>query len=38
MAMSSLAGWLYDEDAAVSYLRYEDAFARLRVALDEGYF
>lgn len=38
MAMSSLAGWLYDEDAAVSYLRYEDAFARLRIALDEGYF
>ena len=27
LAMSSLAGWLYDEDAATSYLRYEDAFS-----------
>ena len=38
LAMSSLAGWLYDEDAATSYLRYEDAFSNLRSAIGEGYF
>ena len=38
LAMSSLAGWLYDEDAATSYLRYEDAFSDLRSAIGEGYF
>ena len=38
LAMSSLAGWLYDDDAATSYLKYEDDFAFLRKALDEGYF
>lgn len=37
-AMQSLAGWLYDEDAATDYLRYEDLFADLRKALDTGYY
>lgn len=37
-AMSSMAGWLYDDEAATSYLRYEDDFAFLRSAVDEGYF
>ncbi len=37
-AMTALSGWLYDDDAATSYLRYEDAFAELRQKLDEGYF
>ncbi|RDB70752.1 insulinase family protein [Eggerthella sinensis] len=38
LAMSALAGWLYDDDAATSYLKYEDDFAFLRSALEEGYF
>lgn len=38
LAMSALAGWLYDDDAATSYLKYEDDFAFLREALHEGYF
>ena len=38
LAMTSLCGWLYDDDLATAYLRYEDDFAYLRRALDEGYF
>lgn len=38
LSMSALAGWLYDDDEATSYLKYEDDFAFLRKALDEGYF
>ena len=38
LAMSALAGWLYDEDGACAYLRYEEAFAALRAKLDTGYF
>ena len=38
LACSCMAGWLYDDDAALDYLRYEDAFADLRKKLDEGYF
>lgn len=38
LAMSALAGWLYDDDAATSYLKYEDDFAFLRNALNKGYF
>ena len=38
LAMTSLACWLYDDEAATSYLRYEDAFADLRAAIGEGYF
>ena len=38
LSMSALSGWLYDDDLATAYLRYEDDFAFLRGALDEGYF
>ncbi|WP_101722110.1 insulinase family protein [Eggerthella timonensis] len=38
LSMSALAGWLYDDGEATSYLKYEDDFAFLRKALDEGYF
>lgn len=38
LSMSALAGWLYDDDLAISYLRFEDDFAFLRDALNEGYF
>ena len=38
LACSCMAGWLYDDDAALDYLRYEDAFESLRKKLDEGYF
>ncbi|CAK7013613.1 MAG: hypothetical protein PEGG_00540 [Paraeggerthella hongkongensis] len=38
LSMAALAGWLYDDELATSYLRYEDDFAFLRTALDEGYF
>ncbi|MGN0046666.1 MAG: insulinase family protein [Eggerthellaceae bacterium] len=37
-AMSSAAGWLYDEDGALTYLRYEDTYAFLRQALQGTYF
>ena len=37
-AMMALAGWLYDENAALDYLRYEDAFAHLRAALETDYY
>lgn len=38
LAISSLSGWLYDDDAATRYLRYEDDFAFLRKALETDYF
>ncbi|OUO90900.1 peptidase M16 [Gordonibacter sp. An230] len=38
LSMAALSGWLYDEELATSYLKYEDDFAFLRRALDEGYF
>ena len=38
LSMAALAGWLYDDELATSYLRYEDDFAFLRTALNEGYF
>ena len=38
LSMAALSGWLYDDALATSYLRYEDDFAYLRKALDEGYF
>ena len=37
-SMVALSGWLYDDDAATDYLRYEDAFNELRAALDGDYF
>ena len=38
LTMSALCGWLYDDALATTYLRYEDDFAYLRRALDQGYF
>ena len=37
-AMSSLSGWLYDDQLATTYLKYEDDFAFLREAVDTTYF
>lgn len=38
LAMTALSGWLYDDTQATTYLRYEDDYAFLKSALDEGYF
>lgn len=38
LAITSLSGWLYSDDLATSYLRYEDAFAFLRESMAGGYF
>ena len=38
LAVASLSGWLYDDDASCDYLRYEDALAHMREHLDDGYF
>lgn len=38
LAMASMSGWLYGDDLACAYLRYDDAFAELRKELEEGYF
>ena len=37
-AISSMSGWLYDDDAPVDYIRYEDTFAELRANLEGDYF
>ncbi len=37
-AMNCLAGWLYDDSLATTYLRYEDDFRFLREALEGTYF
>ena len=38
LSMTALSGWLYDDEMATTYLRYEDDFAFLRRELDSGYF
>ena len=38
LAMNALAGWLYGDDMATTYLHYEDALAHMREGLDERYF
>ncbi len=38
LAMNALAGWLYDDGMATTYLRYEDALAHMRAGLDGRYF
>lgn len=38
LAMTAMSGWLYDDECATTYLRYEDDFAFLKTAIDEGYF
>ncbi|MBQ3328619.1 MAG: insulinase family protein [Eggerthellaceae bacterium] len=37
-AITSLASWLYDDDAPIDYLRYETMFATLRSELEGDYF
>ncbi len=37
-AMSSMCGWLYGDELATAYLRYDDAFKSLREKIDTGYF
>ncbi len=34
----TLAGWLYDDELATSYIKYEDDFAFLRRAIETDYF
>lgn len=38
LAMSAMAGWLYDDAMATDYLRFEDAFVELRKLAPHGYF
>ena len=38
LSMTALSGWLYDDEMATTYLRYEDDFALLRRELGTGYF
>lgn len=38
LSMAALSGWLYDNDLATAYLKYEEDFAFLRNALDDNYF
>ena len=38
LAITAMSGWLYSDDAALDYVRYEDALAHMRAQLDEGYF
>ena len=38
LAMNALSGWLYGDDMATRYLRYEDALAHMREGLADGYF
>lgn len=38
LSMNAMAGWLYDDDAPCTYLRYEDAFKTLRTKIEQGYF
>ena len=37
-AMTALTSWLYDDDAPLDYLRYEQTFAELRRALEGDYY
>ena len=38
LTITALNGWLYGDELATTYLKYESDFAFLRKALDEGYF
>lgn len=38
LAITGLSGWLYGDDLATTYLRYEDTFAFLRESIADGYF
>ena len=38
LAINALSGWLYDDDDATAYLRYEDELAHMRAGMGGGYF
>jgi hypothetical protein len=38
LAICALSGWLYDDDSVLSYIRYEDAFKKLRAGLETHLF
>ncbi len=38
LTMSALCGWLYDDNMPTTYLKYNEDFAFLRKAIDQGYF
>ncbi len=38
LAMTALSGWLYDDELATAYLRYENDFMFLRNVIEDGYF
>ena len=38
LSLQALNSWLYDDNQACTYLRYEDALADLKKKVDEGYF
>ena len=38
LAIQAMSGWLYSDDDATSYLRYEDALAHIRVEVAAGGF
>ena len=38
LSMSALSGWLYSEDAATTYLHYEEPLAHMRAGLTTDYF
>ena len=38
LAIQAMNGWLYSDDDATSYLRYEDALSQIRAGLGDGYF
>lgn len=38
LSVATLSTWLYDDERALDYLRYEDALGELKRGLDEGLF
>jgi len=38
LGIQTMCGWLYDDELATAYLRYEDAFIFMRENLETGYF
>lgn len=37
-SMAAMNGWLYDDADALSYIRYEELFARLKERIESGWF
>ena len=38
LAIQAMSGWLYSDDDATTYLRYEDEIAHMHAGLADGYF